>query len=189
MSYTEYRELFDKAQRNGRYHMFIYDVIDSKETLTEKDRSDILKLIFMVYHRLEIIEQEEHRSILHHGNKILQGKLKKEIKDGLEYNRYDYFSINNLETRRGDLIEPFSILGDLYGFTIERDSMSAEQIDVIFEEIKSKLRIEQKFHKANGFYETDKYEEGGKLYYRGYCIQQLEVISKEKEETENEIEK
>ena len=44
---------------------------------------------------------------------------------------------------------------------------------------KKKLNITQKFHKANGYYETDEYEKGNELYFRGYCIQQLEEMSKQ----------
>ena len=68
---------------------------------------------------------------------------------------------------------------DLYGFTIERGMLTEDQIDQIFEQEKKKLNITQKFHKANGYYETDEYEKGNELYFRGYCIQQLEEMSKQ----------
>ena len=42
------------------------------------------------------------------------------------------------------------------------------------------MGIKRDFHKANGYYETDNYEEADKLYFRGYCIQQLEKLSKKK---------
>jgi len=186
MSYSEYKDLFDKAQEKGSYHMFIYDVVNSKNTLAKKDRSDILKLLFTVYSRLERIEEIEQRSILHKSSQLIRGKLKKKIENGIEYYEYDHLSGKDLETGKAYNEEPFNMIGDLYGFTIERNSLTAEQVDAIFEEEKVKLNIQQEFHKANGFYETDKYEEGDKLYFRGYCMQQLEEMSKQGKELDIE---
>lgn len=70
--------------------------------------------------------------------------------------------------------------GDMCGFvTIAGYNKLVESI--ISEEFKD---FEYPYHYATGLYDTDLWEEGNKKYYFGYCIQQLENISKE-----NNIEK
>ena len=122
---------------------------------------------------------------MHRNKNLIQGKLKIEkTENGVIY-KFDYTGLQKDIMERPDLLEPFYLAGDLYGFTIERGALTEEQIDQIFEQEKKKLNIAQKFHKANGYYETDEYEKGNELYFRGYCIQQLEEMSKK----ENGIER
>ena len=181
MSYKEYIDLFKKAQIDGQYHMFVYDVVNSREELTIKERGKILKLIFEVYQKIEQLEEKEQRSILHRSKNLIQGKLKVEkSKCEGEIYKFDYSGLQKNKEARPDLLEPFYLAGDLYGFTIQRGTMNQGQVDYLFEREKEKLGIKHEFHKANGYYETDKYDEADKLYFRGYCIQQLEKLSKEK---------
>lgn len=105
---------------------------------------------------------------------------------GEEY-KFDFSELEKEKGARADLLEPFYLAGDLFGFTIQRGTLTPGQIDLIFEREKRKLNITHDFHKANGYYETDDYEKGNKLYFRGYCIQQLEEISKNK--TVDELER
>ena len=180
MSYKEYIDLFQKAQIEGQYHMFVYDIVNSRKDLTIEERGKIVKLIFEVYKKIEEIEENEHRSILHKSKKLIQGKLKVEQTGNGEIYRFDYTGLQNDEKSRPDLLEPFYLAGDLYGFTIQRGTLNQGQVDYIFEREKEKLEIKRDFHKANGYYETDNYEEADKFYFRGYCIQQLEKISKKR---------
>ena len=184
MSYTEYKDLFEKAQINGQYHLFVYDIIRSRKGITQEERGRIVKLIFQVYEKIEELEEREHRSILHRNKNLVQGKLKVEKTENGEVYKFDYTGLQKDIMERPDLLEPFYLAGDLYGFTIERGTLTEEQIDQIFEQGKKKLNIAQKFHKANGYYETDEYEKGNELYFRGYCIQQLEEMSKQEKDIE-----
>ena len=185
MSYEGYEDLFEKAQISGQYHLFIYDIVNSRKGITQEERGRIVKLIFQVYQRIEELEEREHRSILHRNKILSQGKLEiKNTENGDIYD-FDYTGLPPKKImRRPDLLEPFYLAGDLYEFTIERGTLTAEQIDQIFEQEKKKLNITQEFHKANGYYETDEYDKGDKLYFRGYCIQQLEKMSKKEKEIE-----
>ena len=78
MSYTEYKDLFERAQIIGQYHLFVYDIIHSRKGITQEERGRIVKLIFQVYEKIEEIEEREHRSILHRNKNLVQGKLKVE---------------------------------------------------------------------------------------------------------------
>ena len=38
--------------------------------------------------------------------------------------------------------------------------------------------MNEEFHIADGYYETNDYGEGGTKFFRGYCIQTLETLHK-----------
>ena len=54
--------------------------------------------------------------------------------------------------------EPFKI-GDMFGFTIYRDSLDKDTILSIYEYFKCSLDIDFEYHLADGYYETNNYEE------------------------------
>ena len=171
MSYYEYKSLFDRCQKDAPYHLFVYDMVNSRQVKDmNKRQSDVARLLFAVYEEIKKLEKQTNKIILHRSKDLQYCKLKKE--DG----KYKIQRPENIE--RGDLLEPFVILGDLIGFTIERGTLNPLQVDYIFEQKKKELGLNYSFHKANGFYETDKWEEADQKYFRGYCIQQLEEISK-----------
>lgn len=161
MSYYEYKDLFSIAQNKGKYHMFIFDIKNSKsygkEIYNIEKTSRIL--IKNIYNRLEEIESREKKVILH---------------------RHPDFVDMESKTKLGYMCEPFNILGDLYGFTTIRDSISNEEIYKIYSEEKEKLNIYWDFNIIDGYYETDSYANGNKKYFRGYCMEQLEELSKTK---------
>ena len=180
MGYSEYEDLFIKCQDTAPYHMFLYDVVNSRNELDNRTRSKILELLFNVYERIQRIEKKENKKILHTSNELIKTKLVQYLENNELCNKIEF----ERRPLRGDLEEPFAINGDMYGFTILRGTMTVKEIDDIFEEEKKNLKIIHEFHKANGFYETDKYEEGNKLCFRGYCMQQLEKESKREDEIE-----
>ena len=146
-------------------------MIKSRQVLDFNRQSNLIKLLFAVYEELEKIEKTSNVSILHRSENLYYTKLKRNVKGySIEYPKE--------QITRADLLEPFLLTGDLMGFTIKRDSLSANQVDYIFEQKKKELKINYSFHKANGFYETDKWEQAQEKYFRGYCIQQLEENSK-----------
>lgn len=36
MSYKEYKELYQRAQRLGQYHLFVYDIVNSRINLSRR---------------------------------------------------------------------------------------------------------------------------------------------------------
>lgn len=161
MSYGEYKNLFDKAQANGNYHMFIFDIKNSKSYGKELEMIEEIsrKLILNLYCKLEKLEKENGKVILHRNKDF-----------------YNFFEKQGAISN-GSLCEPFQF-GDMFGLTIVRNSIDKGEIYQIFEKEKEKLNIYWEFHMLDGYYETDDYGEGCRKYYRGYCMQQLEELSK-----------
>lgn len=157
----KYKYLFSIAQNKGKYHMFVFDIKKSKSY--GKETGNIEKtsriLIKNIYHRLEEIEAREEKVILHRNP--------------------DFVDMES-DTMLLYLCEPFNFLGDLYGFTTIRDSISNEEVYKIYLEEKEKLKIYWDFNIIDGYYETDNYSNGDIEYFRGNCIQQLEELSKRK---------
>ena len=155
MSFNEYESMYEKCQAYAPYHMFLYDLKNSKQIIDLNRQSQLRRLIKEVYHKIEKLEQKNKITILH---------------------RSPLFSSNSF----GYLQEPFLIDGDTIGFTVLRGQINEDLVDLIFEETKKELQIPYEFHKAHGFYETDEYVEGNHLYFRGYLIQQLNTKHKKK---------
>ena len=182
MSFDEYKTLFDKCQKYAQIHLFVYDMINGRQVKDMyKRQSDIVRLLVAVYEEIENIEKQTHKKILHKSKDLEYCNLKN--KDGI----YEIQYPKNI--KRVDLLEPFALSGDLIGFTIERGTLNPLQVDYIFEQKKKELGLNYSFHKANGFYETDKWEEADKKYFRGYCIQQLEQNSKRNDKEHDDIER
>lgn len=183
MSYREYEELFQKCQKTAPYHMFIYDVKGSRQISSQKMRSDLILLTFSVLKEIKKREKETRKTIWHCGNGLILPEIVEKEKEGISY--YDIQYPRKIE--RADSLEPYIGSGDLIAFTIKRDSMQAKEVNTIFDSEKEKLQIPYDFHRADGYYETDFYQEGDKQYFRGYCLQRLEEESK-KNRKESEYE-
>lgn len=71
-------------------------------------------------------------------------------------------------------------LGDLFGINIKSNDLKAAQKAFIslFKELKIEYGITLDFHFNIAYYETDDYGLGDRLYYSGYCVQELEHRSK-----------
>lgn len=171
MSYTEYYDLYEKCQDYAPYHLFVFDVVGSKQIsqIDDKYIAKISLLIDNVYKKIEEIEKQTQKQILHRGPCLSRPQLY-EYTDG-----YSVFKQVNLpkEKRRYQLTElndPFQICGDTIGLTILRDTLTEEEVYNIFDQTKEKLNISYDFHYANCYYETDEYSEGGTKFYRGYAI-------------------
>lgn len=114
-------------------------------------------MILNIYKRIEQKEQQENKRIL-----VFES---------------DFVSIGEQTKGFGLKQEPF-IVGDFVVLTTYRDSISNEEILNIFKEEKEKLNLDVEFHIADGYYETNNYEEGNTKYFRGYCIDLLMRLHK-----------
>lgn len=155
MSTYEYNDLFFKAQVSGQYNMFIFDMVDSKkmENATRKlAHNKMIELMLRMYDYIRELENSTRKKIL---------LVDKEI---VSYN-------NSLDVmyKFGMLMEPF-LFGDAFGFTIYRNSLSKDEIIEIYHQCRKELEINFCFHVIDGYYETNKWEEGSELFFRGYCI-------------------
>lgn len=155
MSWYDYNDMFDKAQREGKYHLFVFDLKGSRKA--GHYQPYISLLLYGSYFAIKNLEKERNIKILH-TNPI--------------FNKGD----------RGDLLEPFFFSGDLFGFTIIRGTLTEGEVYNLFKIVKDELNIKYEFHYDNGFYETDNYIEGNNKYFRGYCMQYLEHRAKNRKD-------
>lgn len=167
MATSEYDELYIKAQQKGIYHMFVFDIKESS-TMDSDDRyiaqQLMIELMGRIYNNLEILEKDLIKKIL------------------VKENNFRCWSERNLANEGfGFKIEPF-VIGDLFGFTIYRNSINKEIIYDLFYKFKKELNIKFDFHIEDGFYETNNYEDGNDKYFRGYCIDKLSKMHKKEED-------
>lgn len=155
MSTYEYYDLFLKAQNTGKYNMFVFDMVDSKkmDSISRKvNQEKMMQLMLNMYNDLKEIEVKTGRKIL-------------VMEDGI----VPYEDRIKVMYKFGFLHEPF-IYGDMFGFTVYRNSIMKDEIMTIYENYKIKLDIDFDFHIMDGYYETNKYQDGNKEFFRGYCI-------------------
>lgn len=174
MSFEEYEDLFIKAQQKGLYRLYTFDIVCSRKlnrNNVEGIYSSCRRLINNVYLKLEILELKTFKQILHRNP--------------------DFFSCAELHSCNNQnkhlklyMMEPFHLLGDLFGLTVLRNSISSQYIYDLFVEEKKKLGLDIQFHCNNGYYETDDWNQGAKYYFRGYCIGKLEAESKKHNQNE-----
>lgn len=169
MSTSEYHELFLKCQETGIYHVFTFDIVNSKNMSIETRRNaqpKLISLMLKIYEEIQNIEKKTNKKIL-----VFEDDF--------------YTTFNPIRRGFGLKQEPF-IIGDMFGFTVYRDSISTETIYYLYEKYKEELGIDFDFHLANGYYETNDYAEGGTKYFRGYCIDVLSNFHKEQLQKELE---
>lgn len=163
MSTFEYNDLYLKSQETGQYHIFIFDIIGSKN-MTYKYRNEaqikMIKLMTKIYETIEKIEKTTKRKILVFDKDFVT------FKSNIPYKGFGFKQ------------EPF-LFGDTFGFTIYRDTLDKDTIYKIYNYYKKELEINFNFHLADGYYETNDYTEGNTKYFRGYCIDLLSVLHKE----------
>lgn len=160
MSSYEYNDLFLKCQKTAPYHVFTFDIVDSKKMDNETRNNaqiKLRKLAILNYKLLEYIEKMKKTKIL-----------------------VRPFNINNTQNKIGFTQydnEPV-VIGDLTYFTIYRNTLTREEVLEIFNCCIDLLEIDFKFHYADGYYETNDWTLGNTKYFRGYCIDTLSNLHK-----------
>ena len=164
MSSIEYNDLFLLCQDTGKYHMFTFDIVDSKQ-MDKETRTDaqykLINLMKSIYQTLTEIQEKT-------GNEILVFE-----DDFVSYN--SGINVKGFGMKQ----EPF-LIGDFFGFTVYRDSIDNDTIMHIYEYFKRSLSIEFDIHVADGYYETNDYSLGSSQYFRGYCMDILSNLHKDK---------
>ena len=159
MSTYEYNDLFLKCQSTGIYHMFTFDIKNSKRIENGNWRMvSQIRLILNMYRKIQEKEILENKTIL-------------VFEDGFRHfgeGRCNEFGFKE---------EPF-VYGDMIGLTVYRNSITKEEILKIFEEEKEYLQMDYDFHIADGYYETNNWVEGNEKYFREYCMKLLSNMHK-----------
>jgi hypothetical protein len=159
MSSIEYADMFLKVQEsnNALYHMFSFDIKDSKKMPPTKRllaQYDLFTLGDLIYEELLKLEKRFNRKIL-----LEKGEL------------------NNTVGLMKD--NPF-VFGDALVVTIYKDSLTRDQMYTLFNEFKDSMGIDYDFNISDALYETNDYGEGAHKLYRGYCAQLLMELHKDK---------
>lgn len=165
MSTYEYTDMFIESQDKGNYHMFVFDIVDSKKMTPETRRIvqvQMEELMIKIYNEIKQIE-------VHSKTKILVTNID---------NIVSYEERQKVNNKFGMLFEPW-LFADTFGFTIYRNSIPKNIILFIYEKYKQELNITFDFHIADAYYETNKWEEGSDLFFRGYCIDILSNYHKD----------
>lgn len=165
MSYEDYYNIFIIAQQNKEapYYMVAFDVVNSKQISKDELVSFLQKLSFIVlyvYKKLEDYEKETGQVVL--------------IKDSR------FFTPWSEEARKSfddNFMDP-KVSGDCFLFTVLRDTITKEQIVNWVYEAKNRVGLEQDFHIADGYYETNEFGEANEKLFRGYCMRILENYHK-----------
>ena len=128
MSTFEYNDLFLLAQDTGKYHMFTFDIVNSKkmDTATRRIAQDkLIKLMKSMYALIQEIQEKTGKQILVFEEGFVT------FDDGAPLDGFGFKQ------------EPF-VLGDVFGFTIYRDSLDKDTILWIYEYFRNSLNIDFK---------------------------------------------
>ena len=162
MSTFDYNDLYLLCQDTGKYHMFLFDIINSRNMPSLKRQEaqvKMTKLMTRIYKIIEKIQESTGRQILVFDDDFVTYKSR------LPYKGWGFKQ------------EPF-IFGDSFGFTIYRDSLSKDVVLYIFEFCKELVGVDFDFHISDGYYETNDVGLSGTQYFRGYCIDILSTLHK-----------
>jgi hypothetical protein len=143
-------KLYERAQETGNYHLFTFDIVNSKNMPNRAEaQTKLIKLSKLIYLDLKILEKET-------GKKIIADEWEE---------KYEAFSYG-VRTYQQD---PF-ILGDSLSFAIYRDSLTKEKVMDVFNIHKNNLDIDFDFHVKDGYYETNEWHEGLEKFCRSDAI-------------------
>ena len=165
MSYEDYYDIFILAQQNKEapYYMVAFDVVGSKNVPVEDIlplRQKISYILITVYRKLEDYEKETGKQVLIKDSRFFP-PWSKEARETVDHNYMDP-----------------DIIGDCFLFTVLRDTITKEQIVNWVYEAKNRVGLEQDFHIADGYYETNEFGEANEKLFRGYCMRILENYHK-----------
>ena len=167
MAYQEYYDLYLKAQENpdAKYYVVSFDVIKSKSLSPQENDilgSNIDTIMKYVYGKLIDKEKELNRPVVIHDERF-----------------YRPWTPRTPHMLNGNYRDP-SVLGDNFEFTVLRGTITKEEIISWVNACKKSLNMQEEFHIADGYYETNDFEERGTKLFRGYCLQILEKLHKPK---------
>ena len=125
MATSEYHDLFLKCQDTGIYHMFCFDIVNSKKMKFDDRREATDKMILLmnsIYNSIVEIEKAKNKKILVFDDDFVS------YGSGILYKGFGFKQ------------EPF-LFGDTFGFTVYRDSISNDEIFELYNYYKEKLNI------------------------------------------------
>ena len=158
MSYTEYKEEFEKAQKNKNapYKMFVFDLHGSKkmsENKRYKSQIKSIKTLQLLAKKLQEIETKTNKKILLYDENV---KLNIDL------------SLPNPNTTN-----PCVCGGDAFVISILADAISEEDIIKLFLQCAKELKNKYTYNLSIGKFETTDYILATEKCYIGYCLAEL----------------
>lgn len=162
MSYSEYYDLFHKAQKTDcKYHAYLIDVKNSKTNLSGENEHEYTKF---------------HKFVNYITNVLLKiNEIKNEKIFLVDEQNKTFFG--NGDVLNNNLLNPM-ILGDAACFFLKDKKITDEMFIEILCDAMKKFDINFSFHYMSGKYQTNDYAEGGDKLYKGYMLPLLEKLSK-----------
>lgn len=204
MSYTEYYDLFENAQKNGKYFVVIFDGknhkshlkyyelvkaetdykngLISKEELQNKKQEHFNAMnawFYNCYNLTTTLTEQILKLETDSGKRILHRN--EEVY--LANHPYQWYEADKLVTE-GSIknigrINPNFAMGDSIWFIFEKDTMTEKQIKNMFSKQLDVMNLPYEFWCGSGYYETDKREEKNEKLFREYAMQMIEDKSKQ----------
>jgi len=177
--FDQYGDLYKKAQINGEYKMFLFDVKDSKKISQIKEinfHQSLVSFVNRVTFDLLKLEQKLGRKILHRDLESFDNYNVREHKDKVVLQRTQGKNVPTVY--RYDCQNPLFWFGDMMYFIILRDSISDEEFFSVVQKNKNMIIPRYDLHYASGYYETDVWAESREKFSRTYCIPILEELAK-----------
>jgi len=186
--WEEYKDLYEQAQKSGKYKMFLFDVVGSKKIFSNNFTAyeNFIKFIDSVTNDLLELEKTLNKKILHRHLENLDTYNIETDKNKVVLCVKQH-GVRTKDLYRTDSLNPLFWLGDLVHFIIERDSIPDKTFYEIFETNKKELIPNINFHHKSGYYETDVWAESGSKFSRIHCIPVLEYLAKNKQKTNNKL--
>ena len=159
MSYDEYKEEFERAQKNSDapYRMFAFDLKGSKK-MDDFTRYDAqiksLKTIILLAKKLQEIEKTTKKAIVFHDERV---KLNVDFK----------------LTNNPNLTNPCVNCGDTFAIAIFNGIYSDKEIFDLFLECAKNTGNFYTYNVAVGNFETTDYGLATKKCWNGYCLAEL----------------
>jgi hypothetical protein len=176
----EYYDLYIRAQKTGKYKVFLFDVVGSRKIYANSPIAldyGLIKFTNAVTKDLLQLEKTLGKKILHRHIEEKQHYDAKKDRDKVLLCK-NQRGCRPKNITRIDSINPLFWMGDLVQFTIERDSIPDKTFYDIFEKNRKEIIPTFQFYHKSGYYETDVWAESDSKFSRIYCIPILEYLAK-----------
>lgn len=169
MSYTEYKDLFEKAQKNpnAKYKCVVFDLVGSKK-MSEKER--YLAQVKSIHTFNDLAKQLRLLQFI--------------IEEKLLVNEEPVSLVKNITEPKNNLMpflsNPAILNGDCFVFYLQNNTIGMDDIKKMFMYAAEKCNNEYAYNISSGQFETLDVNERNEKYWIGYVAQQLESQKHEK---------
>ena len=169
MSYTEYKDLFEKAQKNpnAKYKCVIFDLVGSKQMSASERYEAQVKSIDTFN---DLLKQLKNLQFF--------------VEEKLLVNEGPVCLVKNIADPKDNLkpflSNPAILRGDCFVFYLQNNTVEMDDIKKMFKYSAEKFNNTFAYHICSGQFETLDVNERNEKYWIGYVSEQLENQKQEK---------